>query len=119
MRSKQLLGKAREELRPITEQEAICFTVPHLESNAINEINIVNASIKAIQENVLKLEPQYIIVDGNVLLFIKTELQVKLKTFIPQTKLKFLALFPHRYCGRKIHKIVLPSVLSKPITTII
>ena len=41
----------------------------------IDEINILNASIKAMQESILKLNPrpEYIIVDGNSPLNPKTE----------------------------------------------
>jgi ribonuclease HII len=55
---------AREKLRPIIEQQAITFAVTHLEPLEI-DINILNASIKAMQECVLKNPNQYIIVDGN------------------------------------------------------
>jgi ribonuclease HII len=59
--------KAREKLRPIIEQQAITFAVTHLEPLEIDSINILNASIKAMQECVLKLTPTriYHIVDGN------------------------------------------------------
>jgi ribonuclease HII len=65
--SKQLSEKAREKLRPIIEQECISFAVTHLEPLVIDEINILNASIKAMQESILKLDPRplHIIVDGN------------------------------------------------------
>ena len=65
--SKQLSEKAREKLRPIIEAQAVSFAVTHLEPKVIDEINILNASIKAMQESILKLNPQpeYIIVDGN------------------------------------------------------
>jgi len=65
--SKQLSEKAREKLRPIIEEQAISFAVTHLEPIIIDEINILNASIKAMQESILKLnpKPEYIIVDGN------------------------------------------------------
>lgn len=65
--SKQLTEKAREQLRPIIEEEAISFAVTHLEPIVIDKINILNASIKAMQESILKLhpKPEYIIVDGN------------------------------------------------------
>ena len=65
--SKQLSEKAREKLRPIIEQEAISFAVTHLYPNEIDEINILNASMKAMQECILKLNPtpEFIIVDGN------------------------------------------------------
>jgi ribonuclease HII len=65
--SKQLSEKAREKLRPIIEQECLSFAVTHLEPLIIDEINILNASIKAMQESILKLDPipKSIIVDGN------------------------------------------------------
>ena len=65
--SKQLSEKAREKLRPIIEEQAVSFAVTHLEPLIIDEINILNASIKAMQDSILKLnpKPEYIIVDGN------------------------------------------------------
>ena len=65
--SKQLSEKTREKLRPIIEEQAISFAVTHLEPLIIDDINILNASIKAMQESILKLNPKpsYIIVDGN------------------------------------------------------
>lgn len=65
--SKQLTEKAREKLRPIIEEQAVSFAVTHLEPVIIDDINILNASIKAMQESILKLnpKPEYIIVDGN------------------------------------------------------
>ena len=65
--SKQLSEKTRELLKPLIEQQAISFAVTHLEPLEIDSINILNASIKAMQECILKLKPlpEYIIVDGN------------------------------------------------------
>jgi ribonuclease HII len=65
--SKQLTEKAREQLRPYIEEQAVSFAVTHLEPLVIDEINILNASIKAMQDSILKLnpKPEYIIVDGN------------------------------------------------------
>ena len=65
--SKQLSEKIREKLKPIIEDLAVTFTVTHIEPNKIDEINILNASILAMQESILKLNPRpnYIIVDGN------------------------------------------------------
>ena len=65
--SKQLSEKTREKLKPIIEAIAISFSVSHLEPIIIDEINILNASIKAMQECIIKLNPipNYIIVDGN------------------------------------------------------
>jgi len=65
--SKQLSEKTREKLKPIIEEMAVSFSVTHLDHKVIDEINILNASIKAMQECIIKLNPtpNYIIVDGN------------------------------------------------------
>jgi ribonuclease HII len=65
--SKQLSEKTREKLKPIIEESAISFSVTHLEPIIIDEINILNTSLKAMQECILQLNPTplYIIVDGN------------------------------------------------------
>lgn len=65
--SKLLSEKSRFELRPIIIKEAISYSTAHIEPIIIDEINILNASLKAMQECILKLKntPQHIIVDGN------------------------------------------------------
>ena len=65
--SKQLSKKIREKLKPIIEEVALSFSVTHVEPKIIDDINILNATIKAMQECVSKLNPtpNYIIVDGN------------------------------------------------------
>ena len=65
--SKQLSEKSREKLKPVIEETAISFAVTHIFPNEIDEINILNASMKAMQECILQLNPapEYIIVDGN------------------------------------------------------
>lgn len=65
--SKQLTEKMREHLRPIIMEKALCYHITNIEPEIIDEINILNASIRAMQECIVKLnpEPQYIIVDGN------------------------------------------------------
>lgn len=65
--SKQLSEKNREYLRPIIEKEAISYGVAFVYQNKIDEINILNASILAMQESLdqLKTRPEFIIVDGN------------------------------------------------------
>lgn len=65
--SKQLSEKNRDLLKPIIEENALCFSVTHIEPTIIDEINILNASIHAMQECIKKLNPtpNYIIVDGN------------------------------------------------------
>jgi len=65
--SKQLSEKVREHLRPLIQQKALCYHITHIQPDVIDEINILNASIRAMQECITNLSPvpQYIIVDGN------------------------------------------------------
>jgi ribonuclease HII len=65
--SKKISEKVRENLKPLIISQAISFGVTHIEPIIIDEINILNASILAMQESILKLnpEPEHIIVDGN------------------------------------------------------
>lgn len=65
--SKQLSEKKRDFLLQIIQNQAISFSVTHLEPVVIDQINILNASILAMQKSVLKLDPkpQFLIVDGN------------------------------------------------------
>lgn len=65
--SKQVSEKNRAILRPILEAAALDFKVTHLDQILIDEINILNASIKAMQMCLIALQPTptYIIVDGN------------------------------------------------------
>jgi len=65
--SKQLSDKQRKYLRPYIEDKAISFEIIHIKAEIIDKINILNASIKAMQECVLALnqKPNYLIVDGN------------------------------------------------------
>ena len=65
--SKQLSEKKRNHLRPIIEQEALAFKFAHVYPSEIDTINILNASILAMHHSInsLKLQPEFIIVDGN------------------------------------------------------
>lgn len=65
--SKQLSEKKRKLLKPIIESTAISFGVCHVFEAEIDTINILNASITAMQRSIEKLNPQpeFIIVDGN------------------------------------------------------
>ena len=65
--SKKLTERKREILRPIIEKEAISFAVTHVFMDEIEKINILQASITAMQRSILKLtpEPEFILVDGN------------------------------------------------------
>jgi ribonuclease HII len=65
--SKLLSEKNRLALRSIIISEAVAYSVSNIEPLIIDEINILNASLKAMQETILNLNkiPQHIIVDGN------------------------------------------------------
>lgn len=65
--SKQLSEKKRALLKPIIETQAASFAVSHIMMEEIDEINILNASIKAMHLSIqkLKLPPEHIAVDGN------------------------------------------------------
>ncbi|MBN9283258.1 MULTISPECIES: ribonuclease HII [unclassified Flavobacterium] len=65
--SKKLSELTRDRLKPIIEELALSYKVIHLEPEIIDEINILNASIKAMQHCITRLSPvpEYIIVDGN------------------------------------------------------
>lgn len=65
--SKKLTEKTRFALREVIIQEALAWSVAKVDAPEIDEINILNASFKAMHlalDN-LKLRPAYILVDGN------------------------------------------------------
>lgn len=64
--SKQLSESKRELLRPIIQQQAIAYGVAHIFPEEIDEINILNASIKAMHKAIDQLDQvEFISVDGN------------------------------------------------------
>ena len=65
--SKKMTEKAREELRPIIEREAIAWAVEEVSANETDTINILNASITGMQRAVRKLtvKPEFLLIDGN------------------------------------------------------
>jgi ribonuclease HII len=116
--SKQLSEKLREKLRPFLEEQAICFSVSHLEPNIIDKINILNASIKAMQECVLKLKPQpkYIIVDGNAPFIHKNGITNKAGKIYTATEIEILNSIPSTSIVKgdaKFMSIAAASVLAK------
>lgn len=65
--SKQLSLKERRRLRHVIEEKAQAWCVASVSAEEIDRINILNASILAMHKALegLKLQPGYIIVDGN------------------------------------------------------
>ncbi len=65
--SKQVTEKARYELRPFIEEKAIAFAVTSLCNKKIDQYNILQASVRGMQEAVKKLrvQPELLLIDGN------------------------------------------------------
>jgi len=65
--SKQLSEKKRKLLKLIIEEQSVTYGVSHIMMNKIDRINILNASILAMQKSIKSLttKPQHIAVDGN------------------------------------------------------
>ncbi|MCQ2286004.1 MAG: ribonuclease HII [Bacteroidales bacterium] len=65
--SKQLTAKKREELRQIIEENALAYAVVFESEEVIDKINILRASIKAMNQAVMQLsvKPEFLLIDGN------------------------------------------------------
>lgn len=116
--SKQLSEKVREKLRPIIEEQAITFAVAHLEPLEIDDINILNAAIKGMQESVLKLnpKPEYVIVDGNSAFIQKKWAQNKTGKIFTLEEKELLTAIPHLSIIKgdsKFLSIAAASILAK------
>lgn len=116
--SKKLTEKSRNSLRPLIENQALSFAVTHLYPEEIDEINILNASMKAMQESILKLntKPEFIIVDGNRALFSKLELKNQIGKVFSTSEIEFLKSIPNQSIVKgdsKYLSIAAASVLAK------
>ena len=116
--SKQLSEKTRENLRPIIESQAVSFAVTHLHPKEIDEINILNASMKGMQESILKLSvtPEFIIVDGNRLLNAKLGLKNSFGKQFSKAEIELLQSIPNQSIVKgdsKYMSIAAASVLAK------
>lgn len=116
--SKKLSEKNREKLKPIIENVAISFSVTHLEPKIIDEINILNASIKAMQECITKLKPlpNYIIIDGNSPLTPKGGIKNKGGKLFTDSEIEILLSIPTTSIIKgdsKYMSIAAASVLAK------
>lgn len=116
--SKQLSEKKRFELRPLIEQTAISFAFTHIYNEEIDEINILNASMKAMQDSILKLStmPEYIIVDGNRPLNGKLGMKQKTGKIFTPTEIELLKSIPNTSIVKgdsKFLSIAAASILAK------
>lgn len=116
--SKLLSEKNRKILKPIIISEALSFSITHLDSLLIDEINILNASLKAMQESVLKLNviPNHIIVDGNRPLLSKGSQKNKIGKIFTKDEIRILNSIPNTSIIKgdsKFMSIAAASVLAK------
>lgn len=116
--SKQLSEKIREQLKPVIEQHAVCFAVTHLHPDEIDEINILNASMKGMHECILKLNqvPEFIIVDGNRALNAKLGLKNTFGKQFSAIEIELLKSIPSQSIIKgdsKFLSIAAASVLAK------
>jgi ribonuclease HII len=65
--SKQLKEKDRDTLRPIIEKESIAYAVKAVDNIEIDNINILQATYKAMHLCIddLKIKPNFLLIDGN------------------------------------------------------
>lgn len=65
--SKKLSDKRRRELFPIIKQQAIAYGVAMVDNNIIDEINILQATFRAMKQAIamLSVKPDLALVDGN------------------------------------------------------
>lgn len=116
--SKQLTEKTRLKLQPIIEEMAISCAFTHIYNEEIDEINILNASMKAMQESILQLSvtPKYIIVDGNRPLNGKLGMFQKKGKIFTKEEIDFLKNIPNQSIIKgdsKYLSIAAASVLAK------
>jgi ribonuclease HII len=116
--SKMLSEKVREQLKLLLESKAVSFAVTHLYPAEIDEINILNASMKAMQESILKLTavPEFIIVDGNRKLNAKLGLKSTVGKKFTTDEISLLKTIPNESIIKgdaKFLSIAAASVLAK------
>ena len=65
--SKKLSEKKREELYDIILENAVCYSVASVDEKTIDEINILNATMLAMEKAIegLSVKPDLVLIDGN------------------------------------------------------
>lgn len=116
--SKKLSEKTREKLKDIIELEAISYAISHIEPQEIDEINILNASIKAMQQCVVQLDPkpEAVIIDGNAPFIPKKGIITKGVKIFSVEEIEFLQSLPNASIIKgdgKYKSIAAASILAK------
>jgi len=86
--SKQLTAKQRDELEIMIRNEAVAYAIGLVDNNEIDEINILNASFRAMELAIidLKIKPRLLLIDGNRF---KTTLDINYKCIIKGDSIYF------------------------------
>ncbi len=65
--SKQVIEKDRYELRTVIQEKAVAYSVTSLCNKKIDKYNILQASVKGMQQAVknLPVQPEFLLIDGN------------------------------------------------------
>jgi ribonuclease HII len=65
--SKQMSAKQRETLREVIEREALAWAVASVDNEGIDKLNILRASMHAMNEAIKQLttKPEFLLIDGN------------------------------------------------------
>ena len=100
------------------EEKASTFAFTHIHNKEIDEINILNASMKAMQESILKLntKPEFIIVDGNRPIFSKLGIKTTSGYNFTEQEIEHLKSIPNQSIIKgdsKYLSIAAASVLAK------
>lgn len=116
--SKQISEKNRFKIRPFIEENAISFSVKNIFNVEIDEINILNASMKAMQECLIEVnpKPEYVIVDGNRPIFSKLGLQQTNGKIFSNEEIDYLKSIPNTSIIKgdsKYTSIAAASILAK------
>jgi ribonuclease HII len=116
--SKQLNEITRNILKPIIEKYALSYSVKFISAAEVDIINVLNASLKGMQECLLDLNPSpsYIIIDGNKSLFPKKPLNNNVGNIITVENEQKLRQIPHQAIIKgdgKYLNIAAASVLAK------
>lgn len=116
--SKKLNESTRQKLNPLIKKYALAYNVTFISAAEVDAINVLNASLKGMQECILNLQPtpEYIIIDGNRALFSKSVLYNKVGRIFSEDEIAKLKAIPHQSIIKgdgKYLNIAAASVLAK------
>lgn len=116
--SKAINENTRKALKPIIEKYALSYSVKFMSAEEVDIINVLNASLKGMQECILELNPtpNSIIIDGNRNLFPKKYINNKVGKIISLEDEQKLRAIPNQCITKgdgKFLSIAAASILAK------